>query len=889
MSSSRFLIGIWSVLAASGLSLLCLSAASIVYVSLIGVHVITALVLVIGLTHATRRLGWASLLAWPVAATGLVLLVLGGSSQRPWPMQLHVSVALGATALGVLVVTRHLARTQRWGLRAAAAGVLALALSTDPAVKSPIVNPETVPATMDQEGAGRGSPFFPSSIETPSGGHTDTTFIMKSEACGRCHTDIYDQWKASMHHLSSFNNPFYRRAIEYMQPIAGIEATKWCAGCHDHAVLLNGMMDRPVNEIADTPEGQAGMGCLSCHAMTRVKSTMGNADFEIGPPPLGGLLFSENRWARRISDFVIHLNPKPHRAAFMKSFHRDQPSEFCSSCHKVHLDVPVNQYRWFRGFNEYDNWQGSGVSGQGARSFYYPETAQTCVSCHMPQTPSNDPAAKNGMIRSHFFPGANTAVPTAIGDVEHLRINEAFLRNNKMRVDIFAVARDVMPVESEAVAAAASTSFAVGEEAEERIPRAITEDSQDIQAPIDRTDAVVQAGTDVRVDVVVRTLALGHFFPAGTVDAFDTWLELKATDSDGRIVFWSGQVADEGKGPVDPTAHFYRSLQIDGQGNPINRRNAWATRAVVYVNLIPPGSAEVARFRLRIGKDVSGPIQLEARLNYRKFTHSYTEFTFEGKTVPVLPIVTLASAKTSLKVSATGQPAEPLALRPAKQDRERWNDYGIGLFRQGDLRAALRAFTRVTELDPQYVDGWINAARVLIESGQTREAMQWLDRALRLSPDLARAHYFRALALKAEGDYAGARAALQIVEKQFPKDRVVLNQIGRIHFQERDYPSAIAMFKRTLAIDPEDVTAHYNLMLSYRGLGNAEASAESEKRYLRFKADESAQTLAGEYRRRHPIDNKERQPIHIHDSAPVVPSDAPPAVSTSPRTSARFQ
>ena len=32
-------------------------------------------------------------------------------------------------------------------------------------------------------------------------------------------------------------------------------------------------------------------------------------------------------------------------------------AEFCSTCHKVHLDGPVNDYRWLRGFNDYDNWQ----------------------------------------------------------------------------------------------------------------------------------------------------------------------------------------------------------------------------------------------------------------------------------------------------------------------------------------------------------------------------------------------------------------------------------------------------------------------------------------------------------------------------------------------------
>ena len=47
--------------------------------------------------------------------------------------------------------------------------------------------------------------------------------------------------------------------------------------------------------------------------------------------------------------------------------------------------------------------------GQGARSFYYPAKPQKCADCHMPLVDSNDPAAKDGMVRSHRFPGANTA------------------------------------------------------------------------------------------------------------------------------------------------------------------------------------------------------------------------------------------------------------------------------------------------------------------------------------------------------------------------------------------------------------------------------------------------------------------------------------------------
>ena len=111
--------------------------------------------------------------------------------------------------------------------------------------------------------------------------------------------------------------------------------------------------------------------------------------------------------------FLIYLNPKPHRATFLKPFMREQAAEFCASCHKVHLDVPVNNYRWVRGFDDYDNWQASGVSGQGARSFYYPTKSQSCADCHMPLVASHDPGNREGQVHSHRFPGANTAVAFA--------------------------------------------------------------------------------------------------------------------------------------------------------------------------------------------------------------------------------------------------------------------------------------------------------------------------------------------------------------------------------------------------------------------------------------------------------------------------------------------
>ena len=131
---------------------------------------------------------------------------------------------------------------------------------------------------------------------------------------------------------------------------------------------------------------------------------------------------------------------------------------------------------------------------------------------------------------------------------------------------------------------------------------------------------------------------------------------------------------------------------------------------------------------------------------------------------------------------------------------------------------------------------------------------------------LARTNFFYAKALREDGDYSVAITHLKTVLEQFPRDRVVHNELGRILFLEKGYADAVAEFEKTLAIDPEDLQAHYNLMLCYNGLGNDKKAEEHKARYLRFKADESAQAITGPYRQTHPADNNERQPIHEHFS-----------------------
>ena len=140
---------------------------------------------------------------------------------------------------------------------------------------------------------------------------------------------------------------------------------------------------------------------------------MGNGGFTIEYPPLHELATSKNQYIRAFDHFLTYLNPEPHQRTFMKPFMRMDSAEFCSACHKVHLDVPVNNYRWFRGFNDYDNWQASGVSGQGARSFYYPPKTSRAPIATCRWWLRKIPGNHDGKVHSHRFPAANTAVAFA--------------------------------------------------------------------------------------------------------------------------------------------------------------------------------------------------------------------------------------------------------------------------------------------------------------------------------------------------------------------------------------------------------------------------------------------------------------------------------------------
>jgi len=915
-----------------------------------------------------RVSGGIALISLTVAlGSGIYLFIVGNTRTQAPFMAAHswgAGLAVLSSAVYLALRARRADAAQfdhlAWRIARPVAPVALLApmvvLGVLTAISAPantVRNPPVPPMAPEYEGGGpTGSMFWPSSAQSVGNRFFPPEYFIDSKTCGEagCHPGIYKQWNESAHHFSSFNNQWYRKSVEYMQEVVGTRSSKWCGGCHDMGILLTEKpgtgkprMDFPIKDQIwppeKFPEAHAGIGCAACHSVVHVNSTMGQADYTMDYPPMHRYIINKNPFVKSFLKFLTTRAPEPHKKTFLKPFHRDSTPDFCSACHKVHLDKPVNHYRWFRGFDEYDAWQQSGVSGYGARSFYYPmdehgqPAFKKCVGCHMPLVASSDAGNIDGFVHSHRFPAANTALPFVNKHPDQMAAVQKLLQDKALSIDIFALRRQTGGARPTLTAATATAGRAKMPEA----PRAASlmgdQDVGDsiaaaaapsgpetVVAPI--TMAVLKPGEEVLVDVVARTRKVGHAFPGGTFDAFDVWTELKAVDDRGKVIFWSGKL-ESPDGPVDRGAHFYRAMLLDAHSNPINKRNAWSARDRLYAHLIPPGAADTIHYRLRIPKDCGAKLTLTAKLNYRKFSWSNTQFAFAGrpampgnpsygkdgvlpgvglglnkttglvtadhddrpmkydqdlsrvsapdKVIPKLPITVVAQATVTLPVG--GKPLPPAEAPDPKKLRERWNDYGIGLLLQGDFKRATRAFRQVTRVAPGWPEGWVNVGRVRLQEGSLQEAREAFEKGLKLydaqptpmTPfQRARTQFFYAQTMRRLGEYDRATELLEQVLQVFPKDRNVHNELGQIRFRESRFDEAIQQFQHTLAIDPEDLTANYQLMLCYRGMGDLKRAKQHERLYFRFKADETTTYIRGPYERAHPEDNNEAQAVHEH-------------------------
>lgn len=742
--------------------------------------------------------------------------------------------------------------------------------------------------------------FRPSLAKTSTRKFIAAETLMNDDYCLRCHEDVYDSALHGAHRLSSFNNPAYRVSVRESRAAlterdGSLQGTRFCAGCHDPVPFFSGEFDNRDYDDVNNPTAHAGITCTVCHAIQSVDSKRGNGDYTIDEPKHYPFAYSDNPFLQELNSLMVKAKPAFHKQEMLKPLHKT--AEFCGACHKVHIPGELTDYKEFlRGQNHYDSYLLSGVSGHGARSFYYPDKAQKdCNGCHMPEIASSEFGAKFSdtlgslAVHNHQFASANSALSYWYGDEQGIE-NHRKLLSGSLRIDLFGI-RDGASIDSPLI------------------------------APLDELKPKLRHGQTYLLETVLRTLTLGHHFTQGTTDSNEIWIEITVRDGD-KVIGNSGHRDDHES--VDPWSHFVNTFMLNRQGGRIERRDVQNIFTPLYSHQIPPGAGQTVHYQLDVPEQTSGTIEVTARLLYRKFDSTFLDIVRADRDPDIdkldlgnpgdpndLPIIEIASDKVAFAIEGSG--TETTTTEKKAPVWQRWNDYGIGLLLKGkaELRQAGDAFRTVETLG-RY-DGPLNLARVQFAEGDLDGATASLVRAdaMETPPPTWTASWLSGMVNRQQGNLDTAAESLRatlgtkIPDRgfDFSVDYVVRNQLGLTLIdiaQRHDLKGDDAMYQNTLrqaetefqsvlSIDVENVTAHASLAEIYSALGDEAAETKHRELHTKYKPDDNAAELARPAaRRQYPAANRAAEALVIYqlnrDESGIADSNADE--SNTPRPNA---
>ncbi|MBK7154496.1 MAG: hypothetical protein IPH72_22395 [Sandaracinaceae bacterium] len=397
--------------------------------------------------------------------------------------------------------------------------------------------------------------------------------FMRTEDCAACHQEIAASWASSAHARSSFDNPFYRASIERFRAARGEEASRFCAGCHDPALLLSGVIDQPT--IPADERASAGIPCRLCHGVTEARAD-GNGSYVWSAEPIP------------LPDPADPVQVAAHRARVGTDVLRS--TVLCGSCHRSFAGHEIGSPHHFNGIDDLGAFGTSAFGGAHGDSLEADVEPSTCRGCHMQREPAtHDMAADNGSVPSHRFAGAHLSLTT--DPAQHAAVRARL--QDVVRIDIPAGSVDGRR-----------------------------------RLPLEGSPA--RSGSRVTLDVVIRNLGVGHRFPGGTRDLQDTFVELRIVDAAGALVAEAGtQHAESGD---DPTAFGLRAVPLDAQALPEELHDVHDFVVAGFDRSLAARDATVVRYEVTLPElsRAAWPLRVEALLRHRRHLHGVLAHRLRG-------------------------------------------------------------------------------------------------------------------------------------------------------------------------------------------------------------------------------------------------------------------
>jgi TolB-like protein/Tfp pilus assembly protein PilF len=208
------------------------------------------------------------------------------------------------------------------------------------------------------------------------------------------------------------------------------------------------------------------------------------------------------------------------------------------------------------------------------------------------------------------------------------------------------------------------------------------------------------------------------------------------------------------------------------------------------------------------------------------------------------------SVTTALKTKLLpGEHASEQSDRPPSGSLEAYNALLQGRFyvargSQADFRKAIEFFTQATELDARYALAWTGQANCwdslasgYLDGAQAQDAYakarDAVDRALRISPDLAAAHIARGNLLRnADFDWRGSAEQYRLAIALAPGAGVALYALGKQLATTGEVDKAIELTRQALTTDPLHASWHQWLAVYLAAVNRLEESERAIDRAI---------------------------------------------------------
>jgi tetratricopeptide (TPR) repeat protein len=197
---------------------------------------------------------------------------------------------------------------------------------------------------------------------------------------------------------------------------------------------------------------------------------------------------------------------------------------------------------------------------------------------------------------------------------------------------------------------------------------------------------------------------------------------------------------------------------------------------------------------------------------------------------------------------------------------------GIAFAARGQIPKAIAAWRKAVALKPDYAEAYCNLGVAFERIGQLPKAIAAYREAVALKPDFANAHYKLGVALEKTGQLPEAIAAyrpgaipkharsrrISRDARQSPRGRGRSSQqsyreavalkpdddalahynLGVVSAKARQFPEAIAAFRKSVALKPDDAQAHYNLGLVLERTGQRPEAIAAYREAVALKPDD---------------------------------------------------